>query len=73
MKYYSEEVVKRLLENSTYHELSECPSIEIPEKHGPIVDVDKIPWWYDPHFNTMHALIDEVYGMQPILEDNNVK
>lgn len=38
-----------------------------------IVDVDKIPWWYDPHFNTMHSLIDEVYKMKPILEANNGK
>ena len=71
MKYYSEETVKRLLDNSIYHELSECPSIEIPDEHGPIIDASEIPWWYDPHFNTMHTNIDQVYGMKPILEAND--
>ena len=40
MKYYSEETVKRLLENKVYHTLKECPSIEIKEPHGRCIDAD---------------------------------
>ena len=29
MRYYSEETVKKLLENSVYHTLDECPSVEL--------------------------------------------
>lgn len=42
MKYYSEETVKRLLENKVYHTLKDCPSIEIPDKHGRLIDADTL-------------------------------
>ena len=42
MKYYSEETVKKLLENSYYHELEDCPSIDIPDHHGRLIDADKL-------------------------------
>jgi len=40
MKYFDEETVKRLLENNIYHTLEDCPFIEIPDKHGRLVDAD---------------------------------
>lgn len=41
MRYYSEETVKALLENVSLHTLQDCPSVEIPDKHGDLMDKDK--------------------------------
>lgn len=44
MKYYSEETVKGILEQIDSHyikELEGLPSVDIPEKHGRLIDADK--------------------------------
>lgn len=42
MRYYSEETVKALLENVSLHTLEDCPSIEIPDKHGDLVELQNV-------------------------------
>ena len=42
MKYYSEETVKALLENVSLHTMDDCPSIEIPDEHGKLKDIDDV-------------------------------
>lgn len=41
MKYYDEETVNQLLAGLGPRELRFCPSIEIPDSHGRIIDIDK--------------------------------